>query len=245
MKLKKSEKEPIVISLGGSILIKDTTMPAREDIIYISSVANMLAELSGKYKLFIVTGGGKIARLYINLGRSFGLNETFLDELGIDATRLNARLMVGIFESLNVNVYPRVITDYNDAAHLGNSYNIVLLGGTHPGHTTDAVSVMLAHRVNAVRIVNATAVDGIYTTDPNKDKNAKRIDKMTISELLNLIKDYEQKAGPNIIFDGLATKLLNRRPVPLYVINGRDIRQFRNAIEGKNVNGSIVVGSRQ
>ena len=241
MKLKKSEKEPIVISLGGSILIKDTTMPAKEDIIYISSVANMFAEFSRRYKLFIVTGGGKIARLYINLGRSFGVNETFLDELGIDATRINARLMIGILESLNANVYPGLIRDYNEAAHLRNSYDIILLGGTQPGHTTDAVSVMLAHRVNAVRIVNATAVDGIYTTDPNKDKNAKRIDKMTFSELLNLIKDYEQKAGPNIIFDALATKLLNRKPVPLYVINGRDIRQFKNAIEGKSVNGTIVI----
>jgi uridylate kinase len=53
--------ESVVISLGGSVLIQD-----KEDTAYMRKLAKILLGLSTKYKLFVVTGGGRIARYYIS-----------------------------------------------------------------------------------------------------------------------------------------------------------------------------------
>ena len=50
---------------------------------------------------------------------------------------------------------------------------LLILGGTHAGHTTDAVAAMAAERARAARLVIATNVDGVYDSDPKANPNAK------------------------------------------------------------------------
>ena len=71
--------ESVVLSLGGSVLIKDD----KPDTAYLRALSKVLIGLSSKYKLFIVTGGGMIARTYIKAGRDLGADESYLDEMGI------------------------------------------------------------------------------------------------------------------------------------------------------------------
>ncbi|MFY9605660.1 MAG: UMP kinase, partial [Thermoplasmata archaeon] len=65
--------EPVVLSLGGSVLVRE-----EGDTSYIRKLAKILIGLSAKYKLYIVTGGGRIARYYIRAGRDLGADESFL-----------------------------------------------------------------------------------------------------------------------------------------------------------------------
>src|SRR2546428_12210770 len=80
--------EKVVVSLGGSVLV-----PGDDDARYLRSLAGLLRDVSVRVKLFVVTGGGRIARYYIETGRSLGIGERTLDEVGLAVTRLHARLL--------------------------------------------------------------------------------------------------------------------------------------------------------
>jgi Uridylate kinase len=52
------------------------------------------------------------------------------------------------------------------------------MGGTEPGHTTDTVAMLLAERIGANVMINATSVDGVYTADPRKDSSARKLENL-------------------------------------------------------------------
>jgi len=80
--------ERVVISLGGSIII-----PGDRDGQFLDRFATLLREAAQDREVYVVCGGGKTARFYIDIGRELNAPEDSLDELGIGATRLNARLL--------------------------------------------------------------------------------------------------------------------------------------------------------
>ena len=222
----------IVLSIGGSVLV-----PGDKDAGYISKLAGLLKELSSRHRLFVVTGGGKVARYYIENGRELGMPESLLDELGIMATRLNARLLCGALHGLSNTMPPETV---EGAASIGSKHRIVVMGGTSPGWTTDFVAASLAESVKAEKLVNATSVDGVYTADPKKDKKARMLTKMTYEELIALAGSGHQKAGPSVVFDPQAARLVAKAGIPLLVVNGRDLAALRNSIEGKKFRGTTV-----
>ena len=226
-----STMEPVVLSLGGSVLVRE-----EGDTSYIRKLAKILIGLSAKYKLYIVTGGGRIARYYIRAGRDLGADESFLDELGIEVTRLNARLLTTALGDHANHVPPK---DYDEAVHAGRTHSIVVMGGVSPGITTDAVSALLAERVKAKRLVNATSVDGAYTADPKKDPDAKRIPTMTHKELITLV-GHSAGAGPSNVFDPVGARVLERSKISLAVLDGNDLANLRDALEGKKFEGTLV-----
>jgi len=214
----------IVISLGGSIISPD-------DINFIK-IGEHLKKISKEVDLYIVTGGGKTAREYIKAARKLGASEEFLDKIGIEATRLNA-LLVSSFFYKNVDI-PLAIEDASEANPP------VIMGGTTPGHSTDAVGAMLAREINADRFIIATDVDGIYDKDPKKNPNAKRYDSISIKKLRNMISDEWKKAGESFIIDGIACKIIEEVRIPTYVINGKNVESLENAIYGREFKGTRI-----
>ena len=224
--------DTVVLSLGGSILVRD-----EDNSRYIQDLAGMLVEVSGTAKVFVVTGGGRIARFYIREGRALGAPESYLDEMGIEVTRLNARLLIAALGDHSNHTPP---TDYKGAVLAAKHNRIVVMGGVSPGITTDAVSSILAERVRASRVVNATSVDGVYTADPAKDPSAKRILKMSHAELLGIVSQTPPKAGPTVVFDATGASVLSRTGIPISVVDGRNIPNLRLALEGKVFEGTSV-----
>jgi uridylate kinase len=222
----------VVVSIGGSVLI-----PNDNDFEYLSGLAELLVDMSTQVRLYIVVGGGRISRYYIKLAREFGTDEGNLDEMGVDVTRLNARLLISALKG-NVNDSPPETVD--KAAELGEGHPIVVMGGTTPGHTTDGVAAMLAEKVNANRIVNATAVDGVYTKDPKKFADAEKIEKMSFAELLDTCKTSDWRAGPSNVFDALGAETIARSGIPLLVVKGRDLEALGSAIRGETFSGTTV-----
>lgn len=220
-------KKTLVINVGGSII-------ASFDENYLKNLVSLLEETAKNYKLYIVIGGGKLARDYIKIARKLGTDEVFLDDIGIRATRLNASILISAFKE----IYPIPAKDFEEA--LIADYPIVVMGGTHAGHTTDAVAAMLAERVRAEQLIIATNIDGVYTSDPKKDKNAKKLDKITPKELIDITITGESKAGQTAVIDPLACKIIARSNIPTSVLNGKDLGSFKNAINGKKFNGTIV-----
>lgn len=219
-----------MVSIGGSILI-----PGNNDSEYISKLADMLKAVCDDVQIAIVVGGGKTARYYAETGRALGGDDYQLDILGIGATRLNAQLL-----SLALGDMPdRIAEDPEKLASSSAPGKIVVMGGTVPGHTTDAVAAMVAKAMKADRIVNATSVDAVYTDDPRKNPDAKKILNMTIDELGDIVYK-EHGASKSSVFDPLGVRLAKENRIDILIVDGRNVDELRNAILGNPINGTTV-----
>jgi uridylate kinase len=209
-----------VYSLGGSIL-------AGRDSDSLHQYADALKDLSIEHQIYVVVGGGLIAREFIEKARALGASELFCDQIGIGATKLNAMLLIA---ALGEAAPEKVPESYSEAADSGK--RIVVMGGLSPGQTTDAVSAMLAERVHADRLIIATSVDGVYTVDPEVDPSAKKIVRMTPKELVRMAMETEMKAGSRSPVDPLAAKIIERSCIPTAIVHGKDIENLKRGAIG-------------
>ncbi len=222
----------IVISVGGSILVPDEI-----DVGYAQKLAKLANELSERHQIAIVTGGGRTARKYIEPARQFGASEIFCDLIGITATRLNARLLAAVIgERANLEP-PR---DFIAALTAMNFGKIVVMGGTHPGHSTDAVSALLAEYIGADLLINASDVDGIYDKDPQKHRGAKMYEKLSVEQLVDMVKSHSLNAGKYELVDILASKIIQRSKIRTIFLNGRKLDNMVDAIEGRKFVGTLI-----
>ncbi|MBI0583081.1 MAG: UMP kinase [Methanomassiliicoccus sp.] len=226
--------DKVVISLGGSIIIPDD-----RDGAFLNRFASLLRPLTEDLEIYVVCGGGKIARYYIVTGRELGAGEEQLDEMGIDVTRINARLLQ---LALGSAAYAKVPHTVEETASQGRKGKVAVMGGTTPGHTTDGVSAALAERVGASRIINATSVDGVYTSDPRKDPGSTKFERLTFQELEGMMHKGEHGAGRSHVFDPLGAEIVKRCRIPILVVDGRDLDEMRRAILGQRINGTVIDG---
>ncbi len=224
---------PVVVSIGGSVLLR-----GEADGRYLEKLAVLLRTLGREMPLLVTTGGGRTARDYIQLGREFGLTEVELDEIGIEVTRLHARLLAGRIGPPTPAVPP---TSVAEAVRELRHASPIVMGGTEPGHTTDGVAALLAVRTRAGRVVNATDVDGIYERDPRTDPRARRIEHLPWPEFRAMVQAATTTdAGQHFLFDRFGADLLARSRLPLFIVHGRDLRNLENAIRGRRFHGSRV-----
>jgi len=222
----------ISISIGGSIM-----SPHDADPVFIRKLASLLLKKAAKHRLICVVGGGTPARKYIEICRNLGADETFLDEVGIRATRMNASvLLAAVIEK----AYPKVADDLDEAANASHRFPIVVMGGTHPGHTTDAVTVFMGEKAHADRIIITTNVAGVYTADPKADPNAELLERLTPQRLVEIVGSMPHEAGSKGVMDPLGAKLVARSKITTYVLDGRDLKNLDAAIEGRKFRGSVI-----
>jgi uridylate kinase len=224
---------PVVVSIGGSVL-----MTGRGDAEYLERLADLLRRLGRRFPLGVTTGGGSTARDYIRLGRGLDLTEVELDELGIEVTRLHARLLAA---RIGPPTPAHVPTSLREAVHELTRASPVVLGGTEPGHTTDAVASLLAVRLRASRVVNATNVDGLYDRDPRRHADARRVDAIGWPDFRAQVHGTTTgAAGENFLFDRLGADALARAGIPLALVHGRDLRALEAALLGRRFHGTRV-----
>jgi uridylate kinase len=101
-----------------------------------------------------------------------------------------------------------------------------------PGQTTDAVAALMAEYVHAHRLIIPTSVDGIYTADPEVDKTARKLDRITPQELVLMAMQTEMKAGSRSPIDPLAAKIIQRSSIPTAVVDGWDVENLKKGITG-------------
>lgn len=218
----------IVFSIGGSLICPDEI-----DENFLKNIGNFLKEISNEHKIYVVVGGGKIARKYVNVARKFNSNEFFCDLVGIYATRLNALMLIS---ALNLNYTP-----YESITEASKSNEkIVVMGGTHPMHTTDGVAAMLAENIKSDLFINLTNVDYVYDKDPRKFKDAKKFEKMNYDELIEVVSKGEMEASSNNVIDLIAAKTIKRSKIRTIIMNGKDIENLRKAINGEKFIGTLI-----
>lgn len=222
----------LAVSIGGSILVPDSA-----DIDFVRKLAALLLKKAERHVLIVVVGGGALARRYIDSCRQLGADETYLDEVGIRATRLNASILLA---AMREKAYPKVAEDLDEAVTAAHHHPIVVMGGTHPGHTTDAVTVFAAEKAHADRIIITTNVAGVYTSDPKKDPSARLVERLTPEKLVEITGAMPHEAGSKGVIDPVAAKLIARSMMVTYVLDGRDLKNLDAAIEGRKFKGSVI-----
>ena len=227
-----------IVALGGSLLRPEE---ADERTMWFGQLRQMAVHFEGNgRKLGIVVGGGLPAREGITLARESFSDSYRLDTVGIAATRLNATILQQTLQDIGCNVAPVIPTSTNEAAELLESHNIVVMGGTTPGHTTDAVSVALARDCGASHCVIATNVSHVHDSDPRENPEAKPIEELTLAELAQITGTEPLGPGGSAAVDPVAVKWAMEASIKLAVLDGRDLSRVEDALEGRPFVGTLV-----
>jgi uridylate kinase len=224
-------KKPIIISLGGSLLV-----PEMIDVVFIKRFARLIRALVAKgYRFVLITGGGRTARNYqIAAGKICELHDEDLDWLGVHATRINAHLVRTIFHDLS---HPRIIKRPKEP--LSWKEPILVAAGWKPGFSTDYDAVLLADQVGADTIINLSNIDYVYSSDPKADSGAKPLKSISWSAYRQLI-PTAWKPGLSSPFDPIASKTAQKAGLNVKVVGGSDLSNLRHAIVGTAFRGTLI-----
>ena len=226
-------KKRIVIKLSGSIF--DPERPA-----LIEKFAVFLVKISKVCQPIVIAGGGKIARHYIEHARNSGADESTLDELGIEISRLNAKLLVC---ALGKKAYVHPPTTLREMQHAAESGLVVVAGGLHPGQSTNGTAALVAEKVRASEFLNATDVNGVYEKDPKVYKNAKKIQKIELRKLRNMLAHEDTIAGGYDLMDIVALKVIERSRIKTRILKA-DTAILERVIKGDS-GGTEIIHSKK
>ena len=224
------QRKILVIKLSGSVFNFKTTSKSLKEY------ARVLLDIQTKVQPVVVSGGGIIARHYVNLARSLGSDESSLDVMGIEISRLNAMLLSA---ALGDSVYPVIPSNLEEISIACQSGKIIVSGGLHPGQSTNATAALICEKIKADRFLNATDVDGIYDSDPKKNTKAKMFKEITIKKCLDLLNTESTQAGNYDLMDIVAMKVVERSKIPTWVIKS-DPKVIRNLIMKNSQTGTKI-----
>jgi len=221
----------LVIRVGGSVVASPFN-PA-----LMNAYAELLLHLKKHGHVVVaVVGGGLLSRELIKTARAMGLSESAQDEVAISVSRVMAQLFVLRLGKHGTLTVP---TTVEEAARLLEKGKIVVMGGLKPGMTTDTVAAMLAERVNAELLVKATDVDGIYTRDPKKYKDAEKLEKLSFNELFRFFEKERHEAGIHQVLDPEAVRILQKKRIKTVIVNGFKPDNVLLAVKGERV-GTLI-----
>ncbi|HIH10428.1 MAG TPA: UMP kinase [Candidatus Diapherotrites archaeon] len=221
-----------VVSVGGSLLIDESGPDAGK----IRQIAGTISSLhSAGKRLVLVVGGGKTARSYVEAMRSLNANNFTLDMLGIHITRANAMLVAGAIPA----AHPQILTEITQARQALDTGKIPVFGGLMPFFTTDSVGALLAEYLGG-RFVNLTNVDGVYDSNPNENPGAKMLEEIGYRRLISMVVAAGSKPGQNVVLDLAACLILQRSNIPAVVLNGNDMPNFSNYLNGYSFKGTVI-----
>ncbi len=232
------KNEIIIISLGGSLIVPQSGI----DWNFLKKFRELIVKEIKKGRRFvIVTGGGHTARVYQGAAnRVVALTKDDRDWLGIHATRLNAHLLKTIFRAYahpRINKNPRTKADLRK--HFKKGEGIMVAAGWRPGWSTDYVATILAERLGAKTVINLSNIDYVYTRDPKKYKDAKKIKDTTWSKFRKIV-GSTWDPGSNLPFDPVASQHAQKLGLEVVIMNGKKLSNLSNYLSGKKSTGTRI-----
>ncbi len=187
----------------------------------------------------IVIGGGNIYRGLA--GASNGMDRVQGDHMGMLATVINGLALQSALEDKGIQTRLQSAIRMNEVAepfirrralrHLEKGRVVIFGGGTgNPYFTTDSAAVLRAIEIEADVILKGTRVDGIYTSDPEKDKSATKFDKITFKDVLT--------RGLKVM-DSTAFTLSQENELPIVVFDMNKKGNLLKIVSGENI-GTVV-----
>jgi len=185
----------------------------------------------------IVVGGGNFWR-----GRSgIGMDRTTADHMGMLATVINSLALQDALESRGIPTRVQTAIEMRQIAepyirrkairHLEKKRIVIFACGIgNPYFSTDTTMALRAAEIDADLILKATMVDGVYDSDPNKNPNAVKFEKISFADALT------RRLG---VMDATALALCMDNKIPLIVFNMNDPENIIKVVCGENI-GTII-----
>jgi uridylate kinase len=228
----------ILLKLSGEALMGERNYgidPARLEN-YATDIKNIVDK---GIEVAIVIGGGNIFRGLA--GASNGMDRVQGDYMGMLATIINglalqsaveeAGLQTRLLTSIEMKQIAEPFIKRRAVRHLEKGRVVIFGGGTgNPYFTTDTAAVLRAIEINADVILKGTRVDGIYTSDPEKDSSAVKFENITFKEVLN--KDLK-------VMDMTAFTLSEENDLPIIVFDMNKKGNLMKVVLGERV-GTLV-----
>jgi len=181
----------------------------------------------------VVVGGGNIFR-GVKISQS-GIPRVTADMMGILATVMNALALENALEKAGVAArtmsaltMPELCEGYERRRalrHLGAGRIVIFAAGTgNPFFTTDTTAVLRAAEIGADVVLKATNVDGVYSADPKKDRNARRYERLTHQEAID---------GSLKVMDTTAFALAQESRMPIIVFSIREQGAITAVLRGE------------
>ena len=236
----KSVYRRVVVKVSGEALMG----PDRFGI-HQPTLERIAADLTASQRLgvaiAVVVGGGNIFR-GVNVSAK-GVARATGDMMGMLATVMNALALESAIEkagmaarTMSALTMPDVCEAYERGRalrHLEQGRVVLLAGGTgNPFFTTDTTAVLRAAEIGAEAVLKATNVDGVYSADPKKDKNAARYDRLSQQEAI------ERNLK---VMDTTAFALARENRMPIIVFSIREKGAIAAVLRGKG--RATVVGT--
>jgi uridylate kinase len=205
---------------------------------YANEIKNIIEQ---NIEVAIVIGGGNIFRGLA--GASNGMDRVQGDYMGMLATVINglalqsaleeAELQTRLLTSIEMKEIAEPFIKRRAVRHLEKGRVVIFGGGTgNPYFTTDTAAVLRAIEIGADVILKGTRVDGIYTSDPEKDSTATKFDNITFKEVLN--NDLK-------VMDMTAFTLSEENKLPIIVFDMNKKGNLLRVVSGENI-GTLVDG---
>lgn len=221
----------VVLRIGGSVIAS----PLNPSLI--GKYADLLKSLKRKgHEVAVVVGGGTLAREFIKAAKELGLNEKTQDNIAISVSRLYAQLLLKKLGKLGCDAVPLTIEEAAKCLHQGR---IAVMGGLKPGMTTDTVAALIVEQANADLLIKATDQDGIYDKDPRKYADAIKLDHLRFEDLSRVFAEDKHKAGIHQVIDPEAVKILKRKRVRVFVVNGFTPENVLVVVKGERI-GTLI-----
>lgn len=226
----------VLLKLSGEALKQND--PSILDTKYLKDVCLMIKDLVNKgVQIGVVIGAGNIWRGKI--AKDIGIDHAQADYMGMMGTVINATAVSAMLKEVGVdsvvfsaiNAPKEIATPYSKEeaeAALNEGKVVFLAGGTgRPFFTTDTASTLRAIELNMDAILmGKNGVEGVYDSDPNKNKDAKFIKTITFDEIINL----------NLqVMDITAVQLLVDKNIEIRVFSMSDLTNFIRVCEGEDI----------
>jgi uridylate kinase len=228
----------VLLKLSGEAL-----MGGRRNGIDPETLSNIADEIVAVWRsgleIVIVIGGGNIFRGVS--GATQGIDRVAGDHMGMLATVINAIALQDALERRGANTRVTSAITMSEVAepfirrrairHLEKTRIVICAAGTgNPFFTTDSAAALRASELKCEIIFKATKVDGIYTSDPEKDATAERIPHATYQRVL---------AERLQVMDAAAIDLARSSAIPIYIFSLKEKGNIQRALMGEDI-GSIV-----
>ncbi len=234
IKKKKNLFSRVMIKLSGEALLGDKEFGIDSDIVD-KITLDIVNIVKNNTEVCIVVGGGNIFRGVA--GASQGIERGTADSMGMLATVINAMAIQNSIEKHNIP--SRVLSAVpmqtvcepfirrRAIRHLEKGRVVIFAGGTgNPYFTTDTAAALRAAEMNCTVLMKGTKVDGVYTSDPVKNNNAKRYNNITYSRVLS------DNLG---IMDASAISLARDNAIPIIVFSIHTNNALLSIIKGEGI----------
>ncbi|MDD5495693.1 MAG: UMP kinase [Candidatus Omnitrophica bacterium] len=238
--MSKAVFKKVVLKISGEALQGRLGYGIDYDVL--ASIARQIKEIKKlNVQIAIVIGGGNIFRG--SSGTKRGIDRVSADYMGMLATVINGIALQGALEKVGVFTRVQTAIQMQELAepyirrrairHLEKGRVVIFVGGTgNPYFTTDTTAALRASEIGAEVILKATKVDGVYSSDPSKNKSARKYDKLEYIDVL--------KKGLKVM-DATATSLCMDNNLPIIVFNLKKEGNIKRVILGEKI-GTIVKG---